>query len=170
MYELLSLVFAICIFKKGPQDLPASRALIYLLALIYVGVSFLILIVNVHWVTAISQVLVELVLMLGLCWAILRIAKKPARYQQAVCALIATDAFISFLALPSATTLAGQDGAGLALIFVVLLMIWHWLIAGHIFSRALSQPMVFGLGVAFMYQLTSYQVIGALFPKLMLAE
>lgn len=169
MYGLFSLIFGICIFKKGPQDIPASRLLIQLLIPVYAVISFLILILNTDWFTAMLQVFVEIVLGLGLCWAILLIGNRSTRYQQTVCALIATDAFISFLALPSMTTLVVQSG-GIAFTFIVLLMIWHWLVSGHIFSHALNQPIFFGLGVSFMYLLTSYQIMGTLFPELILTE
>ena len=169
MYELLSLIFGICIFKKGPQDIPASHILIRLLIPVYAVISFLILILSTHWYSAILQVGVEIVLILGLCWAILLIANQTARYQQTVCALLATDALISFIALPSMATLMGQ-GAGLAYIAIILLMVWHWAVSGHIFSQALDRPIAFGLAVSFMYILTSYQVMATLFPVTVLME
>lgn len=169
MFEFLSLVFGICIFKKGPQDIPASEVLIKLLIPVYAIISFLILILNTGWVNAALQVIVEIVLIFGLSWAILSIANQSARYQQTVCALVATDALISFIALPSMATLVGQ-GAGLALIAILLLMLWHWVISGYIFSQALERPILFGLAVSFMYLLTSFQIMGALFPEALILE
>lgn len=49
-------------------------------------------------------------------------------------------------------------------------MIWHGLISGSIFSQALEQPFTFGLGVAFLYILVSYQVMALLFPEIIIAE
>jgi hypothetical protein len=46
---------------------------------------------------------------------------------------------------------------------IVLLMLWHWLVSGHIFSNALNQPFTFGLGIAFLYILFSYTVMDTLF-------
>ena len=79
---------------------------------------------------------------------------------------MATDALISFFALPAMATLVGQ-GTGLAFIAIILLMIWHWAVSGHIFSKALEQPFTFGLGVAFLYILVSYQVMAFLFPEIL---
>ncbi len=169
MYELLSLIFGICIFKKGPQDIPASNVLIRLLIPVYAVISFLMLLLNTNWYSAILQVGVEIALILGLSWAILLIGNQSARYQQTVCALMATEALISFIALPSMATLIGQ-GAGLAYIAIVLLMVWHWAVSGHIFSHALGRPLVFGLAVSFMYILTSFQVMETLFPVAILME
>ncbi len=169
MFELLSLIFGICIFKKGPQDIPASKVLIQLLIPVYAVISFLMLILSTDWYSAFLQVAVEILLILCLCWAILLIANQAARYQQTVCALLATDALISFIALPSMATLIGQ-GAGLAYLAIILLMVWHWAITGHIFSQALDRPIAFGLAVSFMYILTTYQVMGTLFPATVLME
>ncbi|KAF3982560.1 MAG: hypothetical protein HFP81_02495 [Methylococcales symbiont of Hymedesmia sp. n. MRB-2018] len=169
MYELLSLIFGICIFKKGPQDIPASNTLIRLLIPVYATISFLILILNTSWATTVMQVAVEILLIMGLSWAILLIADKPAHYQQTVCALMATDALISFIALPSMATLTTQN-SDLAYIAILLLMVWHWAVSGHIFSHALDRPLLFGLAVSFMYILTSYQVMGTFFPEALLTE
>ena len=167
MYELLKLFFDICIFKKGPQDIPASNWLLRLLIPVYAFVSYLLLMLSSDSYSAILQVLVEILLILGSSWVVLFIAKKPARYQQTTSALIATDAMISFFALPAMATMIGQ-GSALAFIVIILLMLWHWAISGHIFSKALEQPFAFGLGVAFLYILVSYQVMGLLFPEIII--
>ena len=166
MYELLKLFFEICLFKKGPQDIPGSKGMLTLLIPFYACVSFLLLMLSSDGLNAAMQVLVEIMLILGSTWVILLLARKPARYQQTASALMATDALISFFALPAMATLVGQ-GTGLAFIAIILLMIWHWAIAGHIFSKALEQPFTFGLGVAFLYILVSYQVMALLFPEIL---
>lgn len=163
MYELLNLVFAICIFKKGPQDIPVSSALIRLLLPIYAAISFLILILTTRWLDAILQVLVEIILILGISWTIVSFVNKTARYQQTACALVATDALISFIALPAISALTVQSN-GLFYIYIILLTVWHWAVSGYIFSHTLEQPLVLGLAVSFMYVLTAYQVIEAIFP------
>jgi hypothetical protein len=162
MYELIKLFFSICLLKKGPQDIPASSWLFRLLIIVYVCVSFLILILSSDVFNAILQVFVEVLLILGLTGMILFFASKLARFQQTVSALMATDALISFFALPAMATLVGQ-GTALAFFAIVLLMLWHWLVSGHIFSNALNQPFTFGLGIAFLYILFSYTVMDTLF-------
>ena len=169
MYELLKLCFNICLFKKGPQDLPSSKYLLGLLIPVYALISFLILRLSSDMLSALLQVGVEIMLILGLTRIILFIAKKPARYPQTVSALMATDALISLFALPAMATLVGQ-GTALAFITVVVLMLWHWTVSGHIFSQALEQPFIFSLGVAFLYILVSYQVMALLFPEVMVVE
>ncbi len=169
MYLLIKLFYEICLFKKGPQDVPISRGLLFLLIPCYAGVSFLILILNTDVITAVLQVLVELVLVLGLTNMILLMAKKESRYLQTVSALIGTDTIISFFAIPVMATLVGQGSVN-SLVVIVILMIWHWLVSGAIFSHALERPLAFGIGVAFLYILVSYQVMGWLFPEIIMTE
>lgn len=162
MYEFIKLFFSICLLQKGPQDIPASTGLQRMLLLVYACVSLLILFLSSDGFNAVLQVLVEISLILALTWVILFFVNKLARYIQTTSALLATDAVISFFALPAMATLIGQ-GSEMAFVTIVLLMIWHWLVSGHIFSNALEKHFTFGLGVAFLYKLISYKVMDFLF-------
>lgn len=170
MYEFLKLFFDICRLKKEPQDIPDSVWLLRLLILVYVFIGFFTLILNTDGINAILQVIVEISLLLGLTWIILWLAKKQERYQQTSCALIGTDALLSFIALPAMATMTLGQNSGLGLIAIIALILWHWLVSGYIFSKALEQPLIFGLGVSFMYLLSSFQLVTALFPELILPE
>jgi len=169
MYELILLFFDICLFRKGPQDVPVSKWLLQFLVSITIAVSFLLSQLTADTGKALLQATVEVTLIVAFSWAILLIAKRPARFLQTACALLATDAIISFFAIPAMATLAGQV-AGLAFLVIILLMVWHWLVSAYIFGKALQQSFSFGLGVAFLYILSSYQVMALLFPELIVAE
>lgn len=169
MYNLFMLFFDICLFRKGPQNVPASTTLFFILVPVYAIISFLMLVLGMDTLTAILQVLVEIALVLGSSKVILYFAKKPERYLQTTCALIATDTLISFIALPVMASLIGQ-GSALSFFAIIILMLWHWTVSGHIFCHALEQPFTFGLGIAFLYILVSYQVMALLFPEIIIAE
>lgn len=125
MYEFLKLFFDICLFKKGPQDIPVSKSLLYILIPIYAGISFLILILSTDVVNSVLQIIVEVVLVLSATKVILFLAKKPYRFQQTASALIATDTIISFFAIPVMATLIGQ-GSVLAFIAIVFFNDLAW--------------------------------------------
>jgi hypothetical protein len=67
------------------------------------------------------------------------------------CALLGTDALISLCAAPVIATLSISPNNGLALLAIISLIIWHWLITAHIIRHALSQSFSFALGIAFLY-------------------
>ncbi len=47
MYDIIKLLFDICLFKKGPQDVPYSVWLLRILVAIYVSVTALML--SIHF-------------------------------------------------------------------------------------------------------------------------
>lgn len=164
MFELVKLFFDICLFKKGPQDVPPSYALLYGLIVVYALIGFLVLFLSVGWYEAALQVLVEIALVIGFTKVMLSLTRKPERYVQTASALLGTDALISFFALPGIASMT--TGRMTLLVFAVMLglMVWHWLVTGHIIRHAISQSLSFGLGVAFLYILVTYQVMAFLFP------
>ena len=163
MYELLRLFFNICLLKKGPQDIPGSNTVLSLVMPVYVIINFLILILASDISIALLQVTTESILILTLSWIILFFFKKSPRYSQTVCALVGTDAVISFFALPVMSILLGQ-GSQFAFFALIVLMIWHWAVTGHIFRMALDKPLSFGLGISFLYILVSNLCMTMIFP------
>ncbi len=169
MYELLKLFFNICLFKKGPQDIPGTSMVLGLITPAYIIINFLILRLSSDISNTLLQVLVEIILILVLSWMILFFSKKMPRFSQTASALVGTDTVISFFALPAMATLLGQGG-GLAFFILVFLMLWHWAVTGHIFSNALDQSFSFGLGISFLYILASYQCMALMFPEVMMTK
>jgi predicted membrane protein len=169
MYELLKLFLNICLLKQGPQDIPGSNTVLSLVMPVYVIINFLILILSSDVSIALLQVITESILILTLSWIILFFFKKSPRYSQTVCALVGTDAVISFFALPVMSILLGQ-GSQFAFFTLIVLMIWHWAVTGHIFSMALDKPLSFGLGISFLYILASNLCMTMIFPNVILTE
>lgn len=163
MYQLIQLFFEIAILRKGPQDVPAAPWLLRLILPVYVTVNLLILLLNSDWSTALQQIAVDFLLIAGFSWPLLHFAGKPARFRQTLCALLGTDTVISFFAIPAVASLNTQANE-LAFFAMLVLMVWHWLVTGHIFRHALDRPLFFGLGLALLYILISSQVMALLFP------
>ncbi len=166
MFDIITLIFNICLFKKAPQDLPYSVLLLKLLILIDLLISFLMFSIEVGFFKAFLQALVGVFLVLASAWLTVTIAKKPQRFCQAASALVGADALISFFALPGMATMMTGYSSDLAFWVMTALMIWHWLVTGHIIRHVLEQTLAFGLGLGFLYILTTYQVMALLFPEL----
>lgn len=164
MFELIKLLFDICLFKKGPQDLPFSVGLSWVLVAADVSVSFLMLSIRTDWLNSALQAIVGVLLIIGFSWLILYVARKRERFNQTTIALLGTDAMISFFALPGMASMMIGTGALLAFLITIALMIWHWAVTGHIIRNALEQTWSFSLGIAFLYILASYQVMALLNP------
>ena len=59
MFEIIKLLFDICLFKKGPQDLPPSVWLLRRLVVVDVIVSFLMLSIHTDWLNSLLQAIVR---------------------------------------------------------------------------------------------------------------
>ena len=165
MYNIIKLLFDICLFKKGPQDVPYSVGLLRILLVIYVVIRVLMLNIRYDMLMVLWQVTVDVLLVVGFSWILLVLAGKRHRLCQVTAAFLGTDALISFFALPAAASM--QLGQGGLLVFLVMLVLigWHWAVTGHIIRNALEQDLSFGLGLAFLYLLGFYQVMALLFPE-----
>lgn len=165
MFEIIKLLFDICLFKKGPQDLPPSVWLLRLLVVVDVIVSFLMVSLRTKWLDSLLQAIVSALLIVVFSWVLLYLGRKWGRFYQTASALLGTDAVISFFALPAMASMMIGRGALLAFIVTMGLMIWHWAVTGHIIRNALGQTLTFSLGLAFLYIFGSYQVMALLFPE-----
>jgi hypothetical protein len=163
MYQLILLFFEIAILRKGPQDVPTAPWLLRLILTAYVVVNMLILLLNGDLSTALLQIAVDFLLLVGFSWPLLYFSGKPARFRQTLYALLGIDTVISFFAIPAVASLSSQ-ATELAYVAMLVLMVWHWLVSGHIFRHALDKPLFFGLGLALLYILISSQVMALLFP------
>ncbi|MCQ8104193.1 hypothetical protein NP590_08760 [Methylomonas sp. SURF-2] len=165
MYELSLLFFQIAIFQKGPQDVPASPLVLRLLLPVYVAINYLILFLNGTQATALLQIGVDFGLIVLFCWPLLYSSGKIARFPQTLAAMVGTSVVLSFFALPAIATL-NANANDLAYFAMLALVLWHWLVSGHIMRHALDQSLFFGLGLALLYIMLSSQIMAALFPEL----
>ena len=165
MFEIIKLLFDICLFRKGPQHLPYSPWLLRITIVIYAIINFLMINISVGWLYALFIVAIGILIVVGFSWTMLYFGHRPGRFYQTTCALLGTDALISFFAVPGVASMATGGMTLLAFSVMIGLMIWHWAITGHIIRNALDQTLMFGLSLAFLYLLVSYQVMALLFPE-----
>ncbi len=165
MFDLIKRLFDICLFKKGPQDVPYQASVNLRTLAMNALTSFLMLNMGNGLIRSLLQTVTGIVLEMAFGAICLFGFGKLARFWQTASALLGTDALISFLALPvMATLVLNQGGIGVFLLMVGLI-IWHWAVIGHIMRHALDQHLSFGLGIALLYLLASYEIMALLFPE-----
>ena len=166
MYAYLNLLFKICLFIKGPQDIPYSQALFRLSIISFVIISYLLIQLSLNSFNALLQAGAELSIIIGFTGLILSITNKLNRFLPTVCALIGTDALISLFAMPVIATLNLDNGNILASFAMLILMIWNWLVITHIVRHAINKPFSFAAGIVFLYIFSAYKVMGVLFSPM----
>ena len=124
---------------------------------------------NNDWGVAALEIGVDLLLMVAFTWPLLYFSGWTHRFRQTLLALIGADAVINFFALPALASLNAEP-SDLGFFAMLMLMLWHWLVIGHIYRHALERPFFMALGLAFLYLLLSSQLMEALFPVTTLTQ
>ena len=165
MNKLIDAFWKICLFKLGPQDLPASSALMLISTLAYGVASMLGAMLKLSPGAAFLSGLLDAALVGAMTQLLLWIREKGARFQQTFTALMGTGAILTFLALPLVYVQLqlGDQGAVMPSILVLGLTLWYFAIIGHILRHAISAPFFVGVLLAILYMYVSTSVMRSLF-------
>ena len=158
MYSAIFTLWQICVFRKGPEQLPAATqilALTILLLILVEGLSIPITPMGVSILTWAAILVTQFILVAAFAYALLRFRKTPNRLFQTLSAWYGTDAILAAFML-IAVSLIPQ--VGIVGILVVVLFGWQVAIHGFILHRSLTTSFVAGIGIAFALHL----VIGIL--------
>jgi hypothetical protein len=158
MFDLIKLLFEICQLKKAPQDLPYSINVLKILLVANIFINFLQSNISVNWIDAVLKAAIGVLLIGGFSWISLFFRGKLTRFYQTTAALLGTDTLIGILTLPVIATMSIGQGGTLTFLVMIALIIWYWVVTGHIMRNALDESFGFSLGLSFLYLLISYQV------------
>lgn len=167
MNALLKYFMDLCLLRAAPQDLPASQTLLRLTVAANVLVSVVLtLSMRLDTAPTLLQSLLEILLLLGLLWLVLRLTDRSGRFLQCAAAAMGSSALLGVLALPviPMATRGEGDTALLGGLLMLGLVIWSVLVLGHILRHALEVPLGRGVLLAMMYTFASYALMGVLFP------
>lgn len=156
MGALFRIIWQIAILRQGPQVLPTSSALLWL-------------VLGAHWLTgvilaaytlpfdeAMLSALVGTLIMVALVHALLLMHRLQHRFVQTLSALAACEALLGVIAVPlTAWFYMGGDIRDIAAMFSLLLLGWNIAIAANIFRHALNISMGMGFLFAVGYTLVS---------------
>ncbi|HEY3731578.1 MAG TPA: hypothetical protein VGL28_10025 [Steroidobacteraceae bacterium] len=166
--RLAQLFFAIAIWRRGPQDLPAIGILLPLTIAAYVLVSVVVGVLlpsmRPGWVW---QVLLDAAFMALWYWLLLRTARRPERYLQTATALFGLQIIIAAptMVLVWLMDRLPQDDTLRVPVFVVSLALAIWTLAaiGHILRAALERALVFCLMLALLQMLVEELMFVSIF-------
>jgi len=151
MYELIMQLFAICRFKKGPEDLPYSFTLLKITVAAFAAVRVLMRYSGGHLLRALIETGTEIVYIGLFSAAMLHTSRHLNRFYQVASAFFGGYALIGFLALPAVLMLlAGQPG-GLAVIMLIGITAWFCAVTAHIVYHALAPNILLSLGWALAF-------------------
>ena len=107
MLALFNLFLDICLFRKAPQDVPASTPLLKMCLLAYALSGLVVLLISAPVAVAVAllQILLDMVLLGGLLYLGLILRRHPQRFEQTLSALTGSGTLLGLLASVSYTHL-----------------------------------------------------------------
>ncbi|ORU91889.1 MAG: hypothetical protein A6F70_00970 [Cycloclasticus sp. symbiont of Bathymodiolus heckerae] len=165
---LLRLFLDLCLLKKGPKDVPDSKALLKLVFLSYFLAGTVLISSDGFMVNAIMQALIETVLVAIFIYALVTLFSVSHRFDQAITAIYGTGTLITSLSIPFifwVQDLSNNDEpTGPAGLVVFLIVCWSFVVMAHIIRETIQKPLSVCLLLTFCYLYLSYQVINWLYP------
>ncbi len=166
MLETLKTLFnyflQICLFQKGPQDLPASRFFLATVIAFAAFFALLINLVNLPFERAIMAVILNLGVVIIITHLILWFYNKPSRLIQTLTALMGAGIVISIFGIPVVVMLQYSQNNNVNLssgIFLwLVLFVWEIAVTAHILRHALSTTFLQGFIISILYPLVYFQV------------
>lgn len=161
---------AICLLRKGPQDLPKSRVLLSYSFLLYMGMNILLTIQSRPLVDALLVSFLDVSFLLAVIFLILKQHHYLERLSQTMTALFGSGVILGICIFPLAYEgVQNQSAAWLQFIIVLLflfMIIWNIVVLAHIVRHAISTSMGIGIMIAILYIWMNSLLITLLFPEI----
>jgi hypothetical protein len=169
--QILNYFIALCLFRAGPADAPPSSRLLAQTLGGYIGVGWLVALIQLEMVQGLLSSLVDVALLIGMTGGLLAVRGYSGRLQQTMIALGGAGIILGALALPLLLSLHAAQQTnlpppGLVPLLLLGLMLWSLAITAHIMRQALSASFTVGVLVAVIYALISIKVMNFLFPPI----
>lgn len=167
LFALLRPFIELCLFRIGPQHLPASTVLLGLALVAHTLTGILGSLMLLPGATALFAGLTGTVLLAAFTTVLLYLQRVPARITQTLTALAGAVTVVDVLGLPVLGWLESAQAAGgdqsLPALLLILLTGWSLTVQGHILRHALSASFWLGLGLALLFSFITWKVMRSLF-------
>jgi GAF domain-containing protein len=173
MRALFELFLDICLLRKGPQHVPDAPVLLRLTAIAYGLSGLLVSLITLAAPAALFLTLLDLALLSGLTYGLLRFRGYLERLSQTLTALFGAGTLLQLVALPlviwltqeSVARTAGQEAMPeLPSLLYFFLFGWNIAVLAHIVRQALSFTLGGGLLCALGYILLYWTLSDWLYP------
>ena len=155
-----------CLLRRGPQDAPASTALLFMVLVVNLVISSIGVSDIIPGPQAVAAAIVDAVIIIFLLLLVLKLKNRGERFIQTATATFGTGALLGMLALPLQLAVssdsAGNDSQMIA-IFYLILLVWIQVVIGHILRHAINVSLSLGIGLALVYSVLSGVLIQSLF-------
>jgi hypothetical protein len=165
MKLILNLFLDLCLLRIGPQNIPAAPVLFWYTALLNILINIVIL-----WqdpkrtlIRIIGESVLDVMILLAILHVALRWQKLNARFEQTATAILGSNVLLGcmMVLLPNDRTLGFINE--ISLLILLCLIIWQFLILGHILRHTFNMLLSQGIIIGVIYTLLSYTILGIVF-------
>jgi hypothetical protein len=165
MGALFRVIGQIALLRQGPQALPASSALLWLVLAVHWLTGVVLAMYSLSLDQAMFSALVGTLVMVAVVQTLLLLHRLQSRFVQTLTALAACESLLGLAAIPiTAWFYMGGDIQAIAAMFSLLLLGWNLAIAAHIFRHSLNVSMGMGFLFAIGYTMVSISLGSFLVP------
>jgi hypothetical protein len=156
MWKLVQTFVDIALWRKGPQDLPASRFLAALVLVAYIIASFVqVRLLHLHLRSAVVIIAVDVLMMVAWLWAVLSFFGRRQRFIQTFTAMVGVGMLLATLdiAVRAIQLFTAGPADNLPDVWLALRFLAIALIMGRILMHALDRGLLTGMAltVAIIY-------------------
>jgi hypothetical protein len=152
---VLATLFRICVLRANPQDLPASYALLAITLIAYAAAEILGLADTVPLRRVFDAVALDVLLLVVITAAALRVRGVSARLPQTLSALAGSGAVLTLLAY---ATGQAAPAAGAPAFLSAAFVAWWLVVYTHVLRHSLALSVGAAAGVSVIYLITSMGV------------
>ena len=160
---IIKAFFDMCLLRRQPQDIPASRELLVFTVGIYLLITFLVVELDQMVTDTILAGLIDTGFLLAFVYLLLFLCRKASRWTQTVTALAGTGIIFSVLVIPIIIGTFDSDPMTpvqqIFYLFQYIILIWYVVVLAHIFRHAISSSFVTGMFISIIYVLSSLILI-----------
>lgn len=157
MLRLILAFVDIMLHRRGPQDLPSSRFLLWLLLAASLGVELAVTLWSGGSLLIVAVAVLVTALNVWFVWALLRTFNRERRFRQTMTALFGANVILTLLQAPIVPLIEvpnPQEPVLTIPIFVTtLVFLWSIDISAFVFSRSLERPYLLCVAIVIAYSL-----------------
>ena len=165
MDALVQAFLRILVLRDGPQSIPASYTLMWLVLLLHFATGFVLTVITQGFGFSVLSALVGTLMLVAFVHGLLLLFRKHERYLQTVTALGACEVILGLMMLPIPVLgvqyqdSAGAELGGLLAILLLVVLGWSVAVTAHIFRHALSVS----TGLGFLYSIAYFIITSVIY-------
>lgn len=164
LMKVIQELIRICLFRTGPDSLPANNLSMQLLLLAYFCVSVLLNQIDMAFQISLWVGLTDLIFLMTFLYVLLRLNHFLPRYQQGIMALAGAGSVLGLLAIPLVWAFhqyaEQSDIANYILLALMLVMLWSLMVTAHILRSTIETSVFKAVMLTILYVVLAMIVNG----------